>query len=194
LKFFRLLALCSVSLIMIPALAHADDLVMNGNFTDGSAGWIDNNGQWYISNSYASTGCVGSDCITGPTEDRAYLYQDLSTVAGNTYTLTFAYDPGDGAPNELESLFGGIIVSDLVNIGIDGDATYTVSGLVATSSVTELEFLGRQDPGFDQLTNISVATTGISAQDLTPEPESIVLLGTGVLGIGGVARKRFFRA
>jgi len=175
-----------------PALAHAQ-IVTNGNFASGSAGWTYNPSSdhpWTFDgsapNTYASTGCVGAQCITGTMAQQAYLYQDLTTVAGDTYTLSFEF-AGDGNAMELQAWFGGTLAEDLVNIGDTGLEEYVIPDLVATSTTTELEFLGRQDPGYDELTDVSV-TTGSS---VTPEPGTLGLLGTGVLGLLGFARRKF---
>ena len=193
-----LLAVCCLSLLFLaPTSAHAD-LVTNGNFAAGSAGWTYNPSSsfpWAFENngtySFASTGCVGPQCITGTTAQQAYLFQNLTTVAGDTYTLSFAYTPAAGTPTELLVLFGGTSADDLVNVAFTGSlVTYTVSGLVASSSSTELEFLGRQDPSFDQLTDVSVNLgSGIPAP--TPEPGTMGMVGTGLLSLFGVARRRF---
>jgi hypothetical protein len=184
-----------------PICAHADELVTNGNFVTG-AGWTTNpdaNHPWNFDTGtsvpstgpdYAQTGCVGPQCITGTPDQQASLFQDLTTVVGDTYTLTFEFG-SPGNPMELEVLFGSTVADDLVNIGNTALTSYTVTGLVATSTVTELEFLGRQDPGYDALTDVSVVTSGVSS--VTPEPDSLVLLGTGVLGMCSVVRKRFTR-
>jgi hypothetical protein len=175
-----------------PALAHAQ-IVTNGNFFDGSAGWTSNPSSSYpwtfdgagTSNSYASTGCVGEQCITGTMAEQAYLFQDLTTVTGDTYTLSFEF-AGDGDPMELQAWFGGTLAEDLLNIPDTTLTEYVVTDLVATSTTTELEFLGRQDPGFDELTDVSVTDNST----VTPEPGTLGLLGTGVLGLIGVARRK----
>ena len=45
------------------------------------------------------------------------------------------------------------------------DTEYTISGLVATSTTTALQFLARQDPGYNQLDNVSV-TDNSAAPDV----------------------------
>jgi hypothetical protein len=63
-----------------------------------------------------------------------------------------------------------------------------MSGLVATAPTTDLEFLGRQDPGYDILTNVTVADPG--PPSATPEPGALVLVGTGLLSLAGVVRRK----
>jgi hypothetical protein len=87
---------------------------------------------------------------------------------------------------ELQAWFGGTLAEDLLNIPDTTLTEYVVTDLVATSTTTELEFLGRQDPGFDELTDVSVTDNST----VTPEPGTLGLLGTGVLGLIGVARRK----
>jgi hypothetical protein len=187
--------LCLAALISVaPVLAHADQLVTNGSFTSGSTGWTFNPSSsfpWTFTGGSASTGCVGPQCIVGPMSGQAYLYQDLTTVAGDTYTLSFQYSPANGTPTELLVLFGGTTATDLVNIANTSLALYTITGLTATSSDTRLEFLGRQDPSFNELTSVSVSTTGTGPTPTVPEPGTLALVGGGIISLAGAAKRKF---
>jgi hypothetical protein len=182
------------------ATASASDLVVNGNFQTGDfTGWQhntsgDTNHPWTIgengSNFFASTGCVGIECIEGNSTQEAWLSQVLTTVAGQTYTLTFDYsqvepDSEGGTPNELVVDFGSDQVADLVNLTNTNIITYSYN-VTASTNATELQFLGRQDPSYDYLDNVSVTL----ASTATPEPESLALFGTGIFGLLGVARRK----
>lgn len=174
------------------ATSFATPIVANGDFQTGSlSSWTvsGNNYAWSIaqsgSNFYASTGCVGQSCITGSSPSS--LSQNLSTVAGHTYTLNFDYLAA-GSPSELKVLFGSTVADDLINLSAP-DTTYVVTGLVATGSVTNLNFLGRQDPSFNFLDNISVVDT-TPANSPVPEPGTLGLVGTGILSLAGAARRR----
>lgn len=174
------------------ASATAASLVTNGDFQTGNfSGWTVNSSSsfpWSIVNSsgnfYASTGCVGAQCIIGSMSQQAYLYQDLSTVAGTTYNVSFDYSPVGGPTNELAVFFGATEIADLINVPAS-ITTYSYS-VLATGSTTRLEFLGRQDPSFDYLDNVSVN----GAVGVTPEPETLALFGTGLVGLVGVARRK----
>src|SRR5207245_2309276 len=86
----------------------------------------------------AGTGCIGASCITPDpsTLAGAWVYQDLATIPGGSYTLDFWYaSPPTGAnPNELEVLWNGTVIVDLVNIGTTGWLEQIVNNLVATGS------------------------------------------------------------
>lgn len=61
--------------------------------------------------------------------------------------------------------------------------SYQVTG---TGSDT-IEFAARDDPAWIAVDNVSVtpATT-------TPEPSSLMLMGTGILALGGTIRRKLF--
>jgi hypothetical protein len=193
-RHLRLSILALAIATVCSATAFADSIVTNGNFQTGDfTGWQHNtsgvtNHPWTVaesgSNFYASTGCVGIECIEGNSTQEAWLSQVLTTVVGQTYTLTFDYSPVNAAPDELEVDFGSTDVVDLINVP-DSIHTYSYT-VTATTTATELQFLGRQDPGYDYLDNISVTSNSAA----TPEPASLTLFGTGILALAGVARRK----
>lgn len=81
--------------------------------------------------------------------------------------------------------FGSLQVVDLVNLTNAAVVMYTFD-VTAPTGPLELIFLGRQDPSFDYLDNVSVSTVTAA----TPEPESLALFGTGIFGLIGVARRK----
>jgi len=177
------------ALVASPAIA-GPNLVQNGDFennglTDWTAhGWSTNINGVISGNYSASTGCVGSGCIrnsdgTFNTTSGAYLYQDIPTVAGSLYTLTFDFGAA-GTTNELAVLFGNTTAFDQMNLP-NTNTTYTINNLLATGDTTRLLFLGRQDPSYDRLDNISVVAAVAGA---VPEPASwaLMLLGFGAIG------------
>ena len=189
LKLVVTLAL-SAGVLAAPVVVRAD-IVTNGTFT-GTSGWTtgsaSGNFPWFIGNGYASTGCVGNPCINGTPAQQASLYQILPTMAGDTYTLSFQYQ-GAGSPDELKVFFGSIVADYLINVNTATLMTYTVSGLVASSNATKLMFLGRQDPGFNLLEDVTVNDDG-PVPSPVPEPGTVGLVGTGFLTLMGFARRR----
>ncbi len=175
--------------------AAAQNIVTNGNFeTAGLTSWTASgwgtNINGVISGAYsASTGCVGDGCIRSGgafnTASGAYLYQDLATVAGGTYNLGFDYGAA-GFTNELAVLFGNTTAFDQVNLTATNTG-YTVTGMVATGAVTRLLFLGRQDPSYSRLDNVSVTLASTGA---VPEPATWAMMIGGFGLVGGAMRRR----
>ena len=117
-----------------------------------------------------------------------FFYQDNSntdTVAftGSTLTVTDIIAPGQNASgwgmtfSDPSMLFGTIsVVSD----DFSPDLTYSIS-----NGVINLDWLGSTTPG------TLTATFDFTAQpSQTPEPSSLALLGTTVLGAAAMFRRR----
>ena len=135
----------------------------------------------------ASDGCVGAPCVSpDPDPGGSWLYQDLVTVPGTQYTLSFWWASA-GPANELEVLFGSTVADNLVNVTAGPYIQYsnTVT-LTATSTTTRLEFIGRQDPGFFSLDDIDVEGATSTA---APEPSAYVLIGSGLALLAGWRRR-----
>jgi len=133
----------------------------------------------------AYTGCTGAACNSGSPDNS--ISQALATVAGTTYTLTFFSNPGNHQgnspqPEVLDVYWGGTFVGSVVNQPMEWtETTYTVT---ATGSSTTLLFTGRNDQSYLFLTDVSVTP----ADQTVPEPLSFTLIGSGLLGLGGLGR------
>ena len=157
--------------------AAASNIVTNPGFESGLTGWTASpdwgSGNFAVHSGLleAYTECVGAPCITVPT---SFLYQDLPTVAGDTYDLSFWYrfqgPRSPVGPNELLTLAGGVEVSDLVNQpNNQGVYQQVFTTFVASSSTTRLQFDGRNDPSFLILDDVCVDVAG-GACAPAPEP------------------------
>jgi hypothetical protein len=196
-KKFRLTLTAAAVFAVAATQAHAANIVVNGGFETGDfTSWTANTNSaspWQVDVAgshgnnpfdgtfYASTGCLGAQCITGTTSQQASLSQDLTTVVGDSYTLDFFFGSA-GDTMELQALFGGAVAEDLTGLGTTPYTEYTVSGLVATSTTTTLEFLGRQDPAWDELDDVSVVDDGAAA---APEPAAWMLGLSGLVALAG---------
>ncbi|MGH9453108.1 MAG: DUF642 domain-containing protein [Terriglobia bacterium] len=118
------------------------------------------------------------------------IYQDLSTVAGQSYDLTFAFSPRPfiaADENQLGVLWNGATVVDLGPVGgtslTHTDWTVYNYQLKATGTSTRLEFedLGPSDSLGTYVDSVSVITT--------PEPASFPLVAGGLLWIAATVRR-----
>jgi hypothetical protein len=167
-------------------IAHASSILVNGGFETGDlTGWTESG--WFIdtlnpnSGVYdASTGCSGASCTTIGDPNSAYLYQDVATIPGATYDLSFFYDSGQLPTfgSELLVLWGDptapslSTVVDFVDVGTSGSYAEYSGTVAATATISQLEFLGRQDLDFYSVDDVSLAApvSGV------PEPGSLSLL------------------
>jgi hypothetical protein len=168
------------------------------------AGSTGNNLIWIGNGGFGLSSPFGNDFIdlTGTTDSVPFVgvAQTLTTVAGQSYAITFdlGVEAGGG-------IFGGPIT---VNVGA-GSATTTVTDtgtsgtttsdgtiwtdetvdFTATSTSTQLSFIGETGIEFIGLDNVSVNAENVSPPPI-PEPATIALLGTGLFGIALVRRRR----
>jgi len=102
-------AVCCLFLGGTCFLTHASILVNGGFETGDFTDWAQSG--WFIETTNphsgvydASTGCGGASCTTVGDPNSAYVYQDVTTTAGATYTLSFFYDSGQLATSGSELL------------------------------------------------------------------------------------------
>jgi len=196
-------ALPTMALLLgISATASASNLVINGGFEDGNlTGWtlVNPGGNGYLwavgtsgteglspnSGSYfAYTGCNNTGCLAYGTSTANDLLQALTTVAGQSYTLSFYTSNNGGAPtpSELDVYWGGTQVVALNPVpGTSPNYTMYTATVTATGTSTNLEFLGEQPPSYFALDDVSVTAV--------PLPASVWLMLSGLVGLGAIVHR-----
>ena len=181
----------------LPAQA-AVNIVTNSGFETGDlTGWTTNPpGKWAVDLGsfsafdgahYASTGCISMLCD---------LSQSLATQTGATYTLSFAFNPGEqaGLPGDSTAamtriIWNGTPITAIAG-GVLGWETITLPGLLATGSSTDLTFSGYQNPDWNGLDDVSVIETAAGTIGTVPEPATWAMLILGFGMMGGLMRAR----
>jgi PEP-CTERM motif len=185
-------ALVAVLLIGAPT-AFANNLLANGSFESGDfTGWTEGgnfeftqvvNGPFYVYTGaedgswYVTMGPVGSD---------GTLSQSFSDTAGQHYTFSFWMASVGDDPSDFNAYWDGTSVFGETDPNTGGVWTLFSFDEVGTGS-DSITFGFRDDPAYIALDNVSVSPSGAT----TPEPSSLLLLGSGLLAVGGVIRRKF---
>ena len=193
--------LLSVLLLSFATLSlHASSIVVNGSFelpalSNGSwslfttiPGWSLASGPYIeVQNHVAGNPFDGNQFVELDSTAESAIFQDLPTLAGVQYYLSFAFSPRPGVPvNSMGVSWNG---SSVTTINADGtgllDTSWTVYNftVTASSTTTRLQFsgLGPSDGLGEYIDAVSVAQT--------PEPSSIVLCFGGLLLAAAKYRK-----
>lgn len=208
--FFVFVAILTTAFVLQPPEAWADDcssapgnLVQNCGFETGdTTGWTYTPAAIFADFgirpgvSYQGNYAAQFAAFAGPTGDYANydtLSQSLATTVGQQYDLTFWIASSEEKPNaDFVVDWGGSQVDDIsaenLPLGVNGALDYVEVSLLetASSSSTVLSFAGWDAPAGYFLDDISVTPSGSPV----PEPSSILLLLTGLAGLGEMIRRR----
>jgi hypothetical protein len=159
------------------------ELVVNGGFETGNfSGWTGGFPDNFVA--AGDTALVHSGQFGvgfGAVGSLSDLSQTLTTIPGQTYTISFWLNSNGVPPDEVKLSWGGVTIFDQSNIPANGWTEYSFLES-AVSSSTLIDFGLRQDSSYSGLDDISV-----NAVSAVPEPSTWAML---LLGFAGVALLR----
>ena len=187
------------TLLATPLLASAN-LVTNGSFeaevipsdtfsvVSNLTGWT-GTPNIELRNNVAGAAFAGVNFVELDTFLNSGMFQDIATITGASYTLSFVYSPrpNTGNTNGIDVLWNGALLEALsgVNSGATHNwTTYTynlLGGLGATSRVS-FNATGVSDSFGGSLDNVNVSQV--------PEPSTYAILLAGIGAMVFSARRR----
>ena len=184
--------------VYAPLSFAGTNLVTNGSFeTADFTGWTEGgnfefsqvvSGPFYTYSGaedgefYATFGPVGAD---------GSISQTIADSAGTHYTLSFWLAGAGDDPSDFSAMWNGTTLVSLTDPNT-GSVWQQYSFNVTGTGSDTITFNFRDDPAYIALDNVSLSAS-TTTTGTVPEPSSLLLLGSGVLGVGAMIRRKLGR-
>ena len=202
-NILKCVAFVALISMIVPAVGHCNS-VTNGDFVAGNAGFVfSGNVGIFTSADYDSccaTGTTGTGNFSAfggaDGSDDGQITQTIITVPGQEYLLSFqygAFSSPAGRGTQSLTVFAGDLDTTVISGASDRDLSQVLANY-------QYEFLATGDTTTLTFADASTVTSSIDgfldtidvekSPSPTPEPSSLLLFGTGVLGLSALCRTR----